>query len=222
MNSAFKRRDNFAYLTIALVVFMLLGALAHQFTDRDLGARLIEGAILLTMATGVWSVRTERQLFILGVVLTVCILLVSLVGFFQDSPGLTMVHVLLLLGFFLLTIWLAIKQVLFSGQVDGNAIVGAICIYLLLGMIWALLFMLVEEVAPGSFKGLAVEGGSANFMDLVYFSFISLTTMGYGDITPALPLARYLSFMEGVVGQFYVAILVASLVGVRVSNWQQK
>jgi hypothetical protein len=59
-------------------------------------------------------------------------------------------------------------------------------------------------------------------MDLVYFSFVSLTTMGFGDITPTLPMARYLTYMEGIVGQFYLAILVASLIGARVANWQQK
>lgn len=215
-------RDNFAYLTIALVVFLLLASLALQFMDSELVSRLLELAMVLTMVTGVWSVRTDRQLFAAGIGLTVAIILVSLSGFFFDSQGLTLTHFVLLLSFFLLTTWVAAKQVLFSGQVDANAIVGAICIYLLLGMIWALLFTLVEKVLPGSFKGLAEVGGSAHLMDLVYFSFISLTTMGYGDITPVLPLARYLSFMEGIVGQFYVAILVASLVGVRVSNWNQK
>ncbi len=89
-------------------------------------------------------------------------------------------------------------------------------------MIWAMLYVLTEKAAPGAFKGLSATDGTGTFMELVYFSFISLTTMGYGDITPVSPVVRYLAFMEGIVGQFYMAILVASLVGIRVSNWQQK
>ena len=222
MKKHITERDNFAYLTIALLVFLLLASVLHQFMESHLGGRLLEGAMVLTLAAGVWSVRTERYVFRTGLGLTVGVLLVSLAGYFLESRGLSVVHIVLLLGFFVLATWAAVKQVLFSGHVDGNAIVGAICVYLLLGMIWSTLYLLVEKAAPGAFKGLAQTGGTGYFMELVYFSFVSLTTMGYGDITPVSPLVRYLAFMEGIVGQFYIAILVASLVGVRVSNWQQK
>jgi len=85
-----------------------------------------------------------------------------------------------------------------------------------------MLYLLIERIAPGSFKGLPATADSATVDALLYFSFISLTTMGFGDITPTLPLARFLTYLEGLVGQFYLAILVASLVGARVSSWQQK
>jgi hypothetical protein len=215
-------RDNFAYLTISLVVFLLLASLVHQFLDGGVGGRVLEAMLVLTLVTGVRSIWRERRLFVAGIGFTTAVLLVSLAGFFFDSQGVTLIHMVLLLGFFLLATWVAAEQVLFSGHVDRNAIVGAICLYLMIGMIWALLFMLVEELVPGSFKGLAGNGADANFMDLVYFSFVSLTTMGFGDITPTLPMARFLTYMEGIVGQFYLAILVASLIGARVANWQQK
>ncbi|MGB5762580.1 MAG: ion channel [Sedimenticolaceae bacterium] len=221
MKEKVARIDNFTYLNSALVLFLLLGSLASEFTDRGLAGRLLEGALILTLATGVWSLRSEKGMFAGGLGLTAGVLLVSLAGLFLESHGLTAVHYILLLAFFVAATWVTVKQVLFSGHVDGNTIVGAISVYLLLGMIWAMLFALLELLVPGSFRGLSSTGANADFMDLLYFSFVSLTTMGFGDITPILPLARYLTFMEGIVGQLYLAIMISSLVGVRVSNWSR-
>jgi len=73
-------------------------------------------------------------------------------------------------------------------------------------------------VDPAAFGGLDAEPWFQLFPDMVYLSFITLTTVGYGDILPVEPLARFLAFAEAVVGQFYVAILVASLVGLRLAG----
>ena len=214
-------RDNFSYLTIALVLLLLFSAALDQYFG-DVGERIIEGIFVLTLAAGVWSIKGQRNFFRSGIGLILGIIVVTLVSYLLDESGLSIVHILIMLIFFLLTCWVAVRQVIFSGRVDGNSVVGAICIYLLLGMIWAMLYLLIERIAPGSFKGLPATADSATVDALLYFSFISLTTMGFGDITPTLPLARFLTYLEGLVGQFYLAILVASLVGARVSSWQQK
>ena len=104
--------------------------------------------MVLTLATGVWSVRKQRTLFRTALGFMAGSLLVPATGFFLDSAGFSVFHVVILLGFFLLTAWVAIKQVLFSGRVDGNAIVGAIRVNLLIGMIWAMGYMLIELAAP--------------------------------------------------------------------------
>jgi voltage-gated potassium channel len=211
--------DNFAYLTLALVLFLLLGSLVSQFIDRDFAGHLLEFTLILTLVVGVRSVKSDKGVFTGAVGLTAIVLLISASGFFLESLGLVIAHYALLLIFFVAATWVTLKQVLFPGDVTGNTIVGAICVYLLLGMIWALLYALLEALMPGSFRGLTDTGTNQVFMDLLYFSFVSLTTMGFGDITPTLPFARYLTFMEGIVGQLYLAIMVSSLVGVRVSNW---
>ena len=108
-------------------------------------------------------------------------------------------------------------QVLFTGTITSNDIVGAICIYMLLGLIWALLYLFIAEIVPGSFNGLPQAPWLENFAAAIYFSFVTITTLGYGDISPILPLARFLVIMEAIVGVFYMAILVASLIGVRMS-----
>jgi hypothetical protein len=127
-----------------------------------------------------------------------------------------------MLCFYLWAIWLAGKQILFSGPVDANKIVGAICIYLLMGLIWAMMYLFLAQAVPGAFNGIKQMVWYHNFADVAYYSFVTLTTLGYGDISPVAPVARFLVYMEAVVGVFYMAILVASLIGVGINEAQKK
>lgn len=217
MKRAISAENNFTYLTVALLLLLLAGAVVDQFFGGA-GEGFLEAATVLSLAVGVWSIRSERLWFHTGIGLVAGLLSVAGAIMLLDIAGLQYIHLAIMLVFFIFTVWLAARQVLFSGQIDVNEIVGAFCIFLLLGMIWAILYLLLAELAPASFYGLRTGAWQSNFSDLVYFSFISLTSMGYGDITPALPLARFLAYLEAVMGQFYIAVLVASLVGRRVSG----
>jgi hypothetical protein len=100
----------------------------------------------------------------------------------------------------------------------------AISIYLLLGFSWALLYAIMYQLHPDSFAGLALAkpGQPGELMHLFpvlgYFSLTTLSTIGFGDITPVTLQARYVAVAEGITGQFYLAILVARLVGVQMSG----
>ncbi len=116
-----------------------------------------------------------------------------------------------------------ILREIFVKQVSGDAIFGAVCGYLLLGIIWSLLYYAVETASPGSFNipSPSRAGVVAERLDrgaLSYYSFITLATVGYGDVTPITPLARTLAWIEAVAGQFYLAVLVAGLVGFKVTQ----
>jgi hypothetical protein len=108
-------------------------------------------------------------------------------------------------------------------QASGDAIFGAVCGYLLLGIIWALVYSAVETASPGSFTSSAssktpMVAGRLDRGVLSYYSFITLATVGYGDVTPATALARTLAWIEAITGQFYLAVLVAGLVGIKVTQ----
>jgi voltage-gated potassium channel len=129
---------------------------------------------------------------------------------------------LLAAGFFAFALY-GILRAIFAKEVSGDAIFGTVCGYLLLGIVWSLLYSAVETASPGSFAmplpGAA--GGAAAPLDrgaLSYYSFITLATVGYGDVTPLTPLARTLAWMEAITGQFYLAILVAGFVGFKVTQ----
>ena len=112
-----------------------------------------------------------------------------------------------------LTIVVAFKSVFFSPVITINQLVGASCIYLLLGIIWAILYSNLFFISPESFAGLSNENNKVHFPEFMYYSYVTLTTLGFGDIIPVSPVAKTLSFMQAIVGQLYLTIMVAGLVG---------
>ena len=108
-------------------------------------------------------------------------------------------------------------SVLFDDMKRTHAILGAICVYLLIGLTWAVLYSALEliEPEPFAFDVLRHEresNGLTSFSQLTYFSFVTMSTLGYGDITPRTELAETICWIQSVVGQLYIAILVAWLV----------
>jgi voltage-gated potassium channel len=96
----------------------------------------------------------------------------------------------------------------------------SISVYLLMGITWGLLYVLIYARHPQAFNfpGSAPPLGDTIFPTLVYFSFATISTVGFGDITPVLMQARYAAVAEGITGQFYLAILVARLVSMYISS----
>ena len=96
-------------------------------------------------------------------------------------------------------------------RVTHDVISGAIAVYLLVGIAWAVVYALVEGLNPGSFR-LGPAGQGTIWEQLLYFSFTTLSTLGFGDITPVNPIARMWTVFEAIFGTLYLAILVARLV----------
>ncbi len=113
-----------------------------------------------------------------------------------------------------------LSQIFRPGRVSHLRIQGAIAVYLLFGVLWAHAYHIVAILQPGSFRGPADE--LANLPGWAYYSYVTLTTVGYGDITPASQVARTLSVGEALAGQLYLAVLIARLVAMEIVFWQQK
>lgn len=106
-----------------------------------------------------------------------------------------------------------------SKSVSLELILGAVNIYLMVGIGFAFAYGLIEHLQPGSFTGLEQQiNASIGVLPFLYFSFITLTTLGYGDITPLTPFGTTASFMEAMFGQLYLAIMVARLVGLYIAK----
>ena len=121
-------------------------------------------------------------------------------------------------GIFLFVI---LGQVFRSGPVTRHRIEGAIAAYLLLGLTWASAYGLVASILPDAFAG-AVPSGSNTGSRWIYFSFVTLTTMGYGDITPVHSISRSLAILEALTGQLYPAILLARLVSLELLSHEKE
>jgi len=109
-----------------------------------------------------------------------------------------------------------LRHVIRADRVDVEMIYGAIAGYLLLGLIWALLYAVIEALQPGSFALTATTEDTRPWDDLLYYSFVTLTTLGYGDVLPLSAQVRSLAILEAVTGVFYVAVLVARLVSLHI------
>lgn len=210
-------KNNFVYLTVGIVLLLFTAAMTDQFSGM-VGHHLVQAFSVINIAMGIYGFKSSHLFFRTGIGLVLAVLAVVLIGIVMEELRLYYLHLFILFSFYVGAIWLAIKQVLFSGSVDTNEIVGAICIYLLMGLIWALMYLFIAQAIPGAFNGLEQLVWYENFADVAYYSFVTLTTLGYGDITPVAPVARFLVYMEAVVGVFYMAILVASLIGVSINE----
>jgi len=121
-----------------------------------------------------------------------------------------------LVGFYIFVIVHILHYVLVREPVTADKLHGAIAVYILMALLWAYLYSLVESVQPGSFSlgEHPVVGDPWRYYDLLFFSFSTLTTVGYGDIAPLSSHARMLSILEQLIGIFFVAVLISRLAGI--------
>jgi hypothetical protein len=108
--------------------------------------------------------------------------------------------------------WVVARAVFAEGRITYHRVMGAVLLYLTVAVIFAALFTVVGTLAPKAFNGMAMEDSPALASNLIYFSFATLTTTGYGDVSPVHPIARSLCNLEAVFGQLYPATLLARLV----------
>jgi voltage-gated potassium channel Kch len=210
-------KNNFIFLTVGLVLLLFIGSVL-EYIPGDYGPRIVQAATISFIMITALGQKGQHTRLVINIIFVLVMTLVVVAGAVLDNAGFSYAHLILLLCFFIWMTKLLLYQVLFTGAVDGNKIIGAICIYMLLAMIWAMLYLLIAQALPGSFNGVPQAPWLENFSTATYFSFVTITTLGYGDILPISPLARFLVTMEAIVGVFYMAIVVASLIGVRLSS----
>ncbi|WP_353779732.1 ion channel [Winogradskyella sp. 3972H.M.0a.05] len=117
--------------------------------------------------------------------------------------------------FYMIVTHQIILQIWNSKKVDNIVIIGLMCGYISLGFLAFFLFTTMEIIEPNSFNGIVIqtEGATQGLDSIMYYSYITLMTIGYGDITPATPLAQKAAIITGLAGQFYLVIVTAIVVG---------
>jgi hypothetical protein len=204
----------------ALLVFTL----AYLFVvcalgDFNLGA--IVGRLLfsLIIVAGVLATFKQRWLRFLVLVLAAVSFTFIWLELFYRYRSLTILNTAFGLLFLVLLLAILIVKVFRKGEVTPDRIRGAIVVYLLIGGMWSFFYFTIALTIPHSFnwpKNLAVGDLQAVQQTLTYFSFITLTTTGYGDVTPAIPLTRTLAMFEALMGQLYLVITLARLVSLAI------
>ncbi len=118
--------------------------------------------------------------------------------------------------FLLYVAWLAIRGILRAKSIDRDVLMGGVAGYLLLGNLWGMAYTITEIIEPSSFSTGPIPGEHL-FATMRYFSFVTLTSLGYGDISPVGVIAQHLAVLEAVAGQIYLTVFIGRLLGFSVS-----
>jgi hypothetical protein len=205
---------------LQLLIFLLLIFVASPFVvPYYYGPTILNIVAAAVLLSATYAVSRRRSFFIFAI--SVSVFSIAMTFWLAAAPTFWLVIIshgalLVLLSFFAVAI---LSYVLGSGKVTWDKIYGAICAYLLFGYAWTFAYSVIEEVQPGSFISLSSPAPHdlvSSLMQLRYFSFVTLATVGYGDIVPRTPTARTMALLEAIVGQFYLVALVGRLVGLHI------
>ncbi len=222
-------QHRFVFLLITLIVLMISGPILHEMMPgpRSIPTRVVFTLVvvmLLLSAVLAVSEHSRTMRIAWAIALPTCLLKGLELLFVSDAIVIAS-HVMS--GLFLLfTAGVILKFLFVAEQVTFDMICASLCVYLLLGVSWAIAYSLVEIIHPDSFHFVLGEPGGDTAMRFdgeraflaIYYSVVTMTTLGYGDIVPRSSLAKTLAASEALTGQLYLAVLVARLVGLHIAQ----
>lgn len=203
---------NLAVFLGMLVVLTFVFPLT-SFVNRHVSLYIDVGYTLM-LISGVAIAWRTRPLFYVAVAVGTATLAVRWADWWYPSLGAA--REVLMLASILLVTGILLGQVFSKGHVSAMRIQGAVAVYLLFGIAWAHAYQITNASHPGAF--LMQHAGLNTVSEWLYFSFMTLTTVGYGDIVPVGPVARVLAMSEALTGQIYLTVLLARLVALQVSE----
>ncbi|MCF7878861.1 MAG: hypothetical protein K9L95_05280 [Candidatus Omnitrophica bacterium] len=205
-----KAKQSFAFLILILIAFILIEPLV-----KDLGflASIITSAVISLIPFAVIRAagkdkKERRRAFTMGIIFLSLVWLNVLV----QIRLIQNIFSLYLIVFYVYPLRIIIRHLITTKKITLNTIYAAIAGYILIGLSWASIYTAIDIFKPGSFLNL--EGVN----DSVYYSFLTLTTLGYGDIVPFTALAKRVAVLESVFGVLYNAVVVAFIVGIYISE----
>lgn len=198
-------RLRFLFLFIVLISYCFFKAFGSQFgftiTDILFGVLIASGLLIIG--------HREKQLIILISSIVAILIGLKLCPYFLSSEAIMALRLIFSLIFL---VWMTYYCLYFTNldkSISVTTLFGSVSGYLFIGLIFANAYLLVELLIPNSFNGLKQQ----NEVEAIYFSFITLTTVGYGEIVPLKPLSQTITWLEAVIGQLYLAMIIGLLVG---------
>ncbi len=196
----------FPLLFLALITFMVC---THAF--REGTQTLVENLLLvLIVLSSAITLSSQNRLRRLIFALAAAFIMSRWAGSYYGSEAIKVLSLVLMVLYFIYIVGGVVQFLLKSRVVDRDVILGCVAGYLLIGILISFIFALLLEFDPGA---LSVAADQIDYSDILYFTMISFTTIGYGDITPVASMARLLAYFSGVVGQMYMGIVTAIIVG---------
>ena len=205
------RRFSTVQLLIALALFFTCAPFVEEIKGGELIVSILFSLVLLA---GVLAVAERKRVLVIALVLAVPAVGGRWINHFRADlvpPAVFLVAGLVLIIF---VVGHLLRFILRAPSVTTEVLCASISAYLMLGLMWTMAYWLVDQLTPGGAFSFNTNAGprSMNGFNGFYFSFITLSTVGYGDITPVSRIARWLAAMEAMTGLLYVAVLIARLV----------
>ena len=203
---------------LILLVLILLTIVLTPFLDDFIETRILMDFFLTVIFIAIiLAIRSKRSQLIIASFLAVPLILSTWSFYFVELRSISLMTRIFGALFFGYSVINILHIVVQSEEVTKETIFAAIVAYLLIAMMWAFLYMILELMIPGSFV-FPDKSFRAETMQFEYFSFVTITTLGYGDIIPLSNKASALALLEALIGQVYLVVLVAWLVGMHVSR----
>lgn len=201
------------------LAFILLFFAAAPVIDSFPGGRHLEGVLATVMiAAAVPAVGGRRRSLLATAALAAPIFFGYWFQMHRNEGSVYLFFMAAFLVFLCFIIGRLLYFIRWTPRVTSEVLSAGISIYLLLGILWAATYALVARLIPGAFANVSASAGRLQGFEALYFSFITLTTVGYGDISPVAPIARMLAMMEAMTGTLYLAVLVSRLVSIHASS----
>src|SRR6266576_2034751 len=204
------RRFSTVQLLIALGLFFIWAPFVEEIEGGEL---IVSGLFSLVLLAGIVAVADRKRVLVIAIVLAIPAIAGRWMNHFR--PDLAPPAVFLTAGLVLIAFVVAnlLRFVLRAPSVNVEVLCASISAFLMLGLLWTVAYWLVDQLDPGAFAFNTNEGRQTiSGFNAFYFSFVTLSTVGYGDITPVSKVARMLAAMEAMTGLLYVAVLIARLV----------
>ena len=203
------------FTTVQLLVALALLFFAFPFVEEVKGGNIIVSILFsLVLLSAVLAVAERKSVLIVAIILAIPAIGGRWINHLQPDlfpPSIFLSAGLILVGFVVANL---LRFVLRAPSVNVEVLCASIAAYLMLGLMWTMAYWLVDQLTPGGAFSFNTNTGkqSMNGFNAFYFSFITLSTVGYGDITPVSRIARWLAATEAMTGLLYVTVLIARLV----------
>jgi hypothetical protein len=213
------QRLTFFLASLILIIFVILPLAGLGL----LGKFVVDIVLTLLMIAGVIATQRSLALKIFIGSLTIGGLIFHWTNVYVLSQGHPELDALLLLFCLFAFVIITLLQLFRPGPINLQRVLGAVAAYLLIGLMWSYAYRLTDLKIPGSLRFVgSFADGEAPMSRYVYFSFTTLTTIGYGDVLPAHPLSRMLAVSEALIGQLYPAVLIGGLLGMALQSREKQ
>lgn len=215
------QRNRYFLLLLSLVLFFITSAIIADFQQK----LFIFGiAFAIVLMFSVYIIEHNFLLLVAGIVLALAVLLsnyYSIVFHAKPSSLFIMFEYGVTIIFFVIVSYLTLASVMRDKIITKSTLFGAVCSYLLIGLTYSFWYMLLFDLNPAAFslpQRLAGFEADIRLQNFIYYSYVTMSTLGYGDITPVSYLAKTSAWLESVIGQIYLTVWIARLVGLNIAH----